>query len=178
MPLYFAYGSNMDVAAMQSRCARSRPLGRAVLPRHRLVIMREGYASVTRDGGRSVHGVLWDVALCDMRPLDAYESLSSGLYTKVSQPVLRDGAAAVRALIYIGRGRAAGKGGGKTGHLPLDGYMEAVLAAARSWSLPEAYLRELAALTPGGGRDAGEARFAQPTAAPKVRPRYATPLDR
>jgi len=170
MPLYFAYGSNMDVAAMQRRCVRSRPLGRAVLPRHRLVIMKEGYASVVRDGGRSVHGVLWDVALSDIRPLDAYESVSTGLYTKVSQPVLREGAAAVRALLYVGRGNGGGK--------PLDGYMEAVLAAAKSWAMPEAYLRDLAALTPGGGRNAGDAGFTEPTVAPKVRPRYATPFDR
>ncbi|HEY6732614.1 MAG TPA: gamma-glutamylcyclotransferase, partial [Roseiarcus sp.] len=27
MPLYFAYGSNMDVAAMARRCPRSKALG-------------------------------------------------------------------------------------------------------------------------------------------------------
>lgn len=173
MPLYFAYGSNMAVAAMQQRCPRSRPVGRAVLPRHRFVVMSEGYASVLRDGARSVHGVLWDVALGDIRTLDAYENIASGLYTKISQPVLRDEGAPVRALVYVGRG----KGGGR----PRDGYMEAVLAAARHWQLPEAYLRELTALAPGKGQSAGQGAapgFVQPSAAPKVRPRFATPLDR
>lgn len=169
MPLYFAYGSNMDVAAMQQRCPRSRPVGRAILPRHRFVIMAEGYASVLRDGTRSVHGVLWDVALGDVRALDAYESIGTGLYTKISQPVLRAEGASVRALVYVGRG----KGGGR----PLDGYMEAVMSAAKSWQLPENYLRELSALTPGTGQ-ATSPGFVQPTVAPKVRPRFATPHDR
>jgi hypothetical protein len=53
-----------------------------------------------------------------------------------------------------------------------------VLAAAKTWAMPESYLRDLAALTPGGGRNASEAGFAEPTVAPKVRPRYATPFDR
>ena len=31
MPLYFAYGSNMDVEGMTRRCPRAKPLGRARL---------------------------------------------------------------------------------------------------------------------------------------------------
>ena len=39
MPLYFAYGSNMDVAAMAQRCPRSKLLGVARLPRHKVFII-------------------------------------------------------------------------------------------------------------------------------------------
>ena len=46
MPLHFAYGSNMDVAAMRARCPASRPLGLARLARPRFVITPEGYAAV------------------------------------------------------------------------------------------------------------------------------------
>ena len=88
MPLYFAYGSNMDRAAMAGRCPASRPLGVARLPRHRFVISREGYASVARDPRRTVWGILWDLALSDVPALDRYESLASRLYVKVAQPVL------------------------------------------------------------------------------------------
>ena len=49
MPLYFAYGSNMDAAAMAARCPGSRQLGCARLARHRLVVMAEGYLSLLRD---------------------------------------------------------------------------------------------------------------------------------
>ncbi len=53
MPLYFAYGANMDVEDMARRCPRSRPLGVARLMRHRLAIMREGWLTATRDAARA-----------------------------------------------------------------------------------------------------------------------------
>ena len=62
MPLYFAYGANMDAAAMAQRCPVSRLIGGGHLPRHRFIVMREGYASVMRDPRRTVWGVLWELA--------------------------------------------------------------------------------------------------------------------
>ena len=73
MPLYFAYGGNMDVAAMAQRCPRSKPLGLARLARHRLTVMREGWLTVVRDARSDVHGVLWDLALSDVPALDRFE---------------------------------------------------------------------------------------------------------
>ena len=43
---YFAYGSNMDQAAMLQRCPASKPLGIGRLMRHRFIIFEEGYASI------------------------------------------------------------------------------------------------------------------------------------
>ena len=93
MPLYFAYGSNMDIAAMARRCPASRPLGIARLARHRFAILQAGYATV------------------------------------------------VRALVYIGAGRSGGQ--------PRPGYMEGVIAAARTAGLPAAYLAFLTTFTAG-----------------------------
>ena len=163
MPLYFAYGSNMDVEAMARRCPASKPLGVARLARHRFVIMREGYASVARDPRRSVWGVLWELALADGPALDRYESVASRLYTKVSQPVLTEGGPR-RALVYVGR---SGEGG-----LPRPGYLEAVLATAESAGLPNAYLQELAALLPN---PAGRSAAGAPESV-KVRPLWSSPL--
>ncbi|WP_406853886.1 gamma-glutamylcyclotransferase family protein [Alsobacter sp. KACC 23698] len=134
MPLYFAYGSNMDRAAMAQRCPGSRPVGLARLPRHRFLITVDGYASVARDPRRTVHGMLWDLALSDVPALDRYESLHTGLYAKISQPVVTQGGAR-RALVYVGRSARPGK--------PKPGYMEGVLAAARDAGLPAEYLYEL-----------------------------------
>lgn len=176
MPLYFAYGSNMDVDAMRARCPRSRPLGVARLARHRFFIMEGGYASVAPDPRRQVFGLLWDLALADVRALDAYEDVRSGLYRKIMQPVLRGQGASARALVYVG--------GSAQPAPPLPGYMESVLAAARALELPEAYLRELDAYLPGGSRAAAASRWTAPdgsaqAAEPaKVRPRFASPLDR
>lgn len=167
MPLHFAYGSNMDVEAMRLRCPGARPVCAARLMRHRFVIMPEGYASIVRDAGAVVHGVLWDLALADLRALDAYENVSRGLYSKIEQPVLKAAGGSARGLVYVGR-----NGGGGA---PLPGYMGAVLAAARHWALPEAYVRELARLTPAGEQRGERAPLTEP---PKVRPRFVSPLDR
>jgi gamma-glutamylcyclotransferase (GGCT)/AIG2-like uncharacterized protein YtfP len=144
MPLYFAYGSNMGRAAMHLRCPNSRALGRARLARHKLFIMSAGYASVKCDPRADVHGVLYELALSDVPGLDRYEDVGRGLYNKVVQPVLREAGAPVRALVYVGRSQVEGR--------PSAAYLDAIIAAAKDWSLPDAYLSYLASL----GGDAGE----------------------
>lgn len=134
MPLYFAYGSNMDAAAMALRCPASQLIGRGRLHRHRFIIMKEGYASVVRDPRATVWGVVWDLALADVPALDRYEGVASGLYVKASQPVATEGGVK-RALVYFGRSAAPG--------IPRPGYLEDVLAAARAAQLPSAYLQEV-----------------------------------
>ena len=139
MPLYFAYGSNMDRTAMLRRCPGSRPLGLAKFMRRRLVIMQEGYASIVRDPRASVHGVLFDLALSDVAALDRYEAVGRGLYAKMLQSVIRTPGGPVRALVYVGR---SGEGGE-----PLRGYLEGVMAAGRQAGLPENYLQQVAMLS-------------------------------
>jgi gamma-glutamylcyclotransferase (GGCT)/AIG2-like uncharacterized protein YtfP len=134
MPLYFAYGANMDAVAMAARCPRSTLIGQGRLNRHRFIIMREGYASVVRDPRATVHGILWDLALGDVPALDRYEGVASGLYVKAMQPVSVPGGSK-RALIYLG--------GTSTTGAPRPGYLEAVLAAASAAQLPAAYRAEL-----------------------------------
>lgn len=139
MPLYFAYGSNMDRAAMQTRCPKSRPLGRARLAGHRFVIIGPGYASVKRDPHKIVHGVLYDLAFGDVPALDRYEAIGRGLYRKITQPVLREAGGPVQAMLYVGTSAEEG--------LPKSDYIDDIIAAARSWALPEAYIASLQAYT-------------------------------
>ena len=157
MPLYFAYGANMDVEAMARRCPRSRPLGLARLMRHRLAIMREGWLTATRDPRGRVHGVLWDLALADMPALDRFEGLGDGLYAKVFQPVIAV-SGPKRALVYFGANAGPGRADAA--------YIQGVIVAARGWLLPEEAISTLEGFVGGGG------------AAPRVRPRFATPFDR
>jgi hypothetical protein len=156
MPLYFAYGSNMQRDAMALRCPASHPIGPARLMRHRFVLMREGYASIVRDPGRVVHGLLWQLALRDVAPLDRYEGVAEGLYTKVVQSVTGPQGLR-RALVYCGSNGGPG--------IARQGYMEAIVEAAQSLELPAAYLAELRTHVPGhrpaaavgGSRPSGEA---------------------
>lgn len=139
MPLHFAYGSNMDMAAMGRRCPRSRLLGRARLARWRFVVMASGFATVAPDARASVHGALWDVAVSDVPALDRYEQVGQGLYAKKMMPVLREPFGAAPALVYVG----ANPGGSSAG----PGYLAGIVAAARALDLPPAYVDYLSSLS-------------------------------
>ena len=127
MPLYFAYGSNMDAKAMGRRCPRSKALGLARLERHRLALMREGWLTAVRASSSAVHGVLWDLALSDIAALDRYEGLSQGFYVKLTQPVIAE-RGPKQAIIYFGANSGPG--------VLRPAYIAEILAAARSWRLP------------------------------------------
>lgn len=142
MPLYFAYGANLDVAAMAQRCPRSRLVGVGRLARHRFAIMKEGFATVVRDPQANVHGAIYDLALADIPALDRYEEVSSGLYQKVTQPILRQQGGPVRALVYVGRGGEARNAVAK------PGYMEAIIAHAQAHQLPREHIAYLASFAP------------------------------
>ena len=124
--------------------------------------MREGYASVLRDPRAVVHGLVWDLALADVPPLDRYEGVSGGLYVKAQVPILTERGAR-RALVYLGTDAGPG--------LPRPGYLEGILAAARELGLAERYLAEIAALGPLARGVAPPSR--QPV--PRVRPVRASP---
>ena len=108
MTLYFAYGANMERAAMRKRCPGATALGVAVLRGWRYLIAR-GYGAFARAPGRCVYGVLWRLTPRDLAALNMFESLDSGLYRRVMFTVEIGGKRA-RALIYVGRGAAAGRG--------------------------------------------------------------------
>jgi gamma-glutamylcyclotransferase (GGCT)/AIG2-like uncharacterized protein YtfP len=126
MPLYFAYGSNMDAGAMARRCPRSKALGLARLERHRLALMREGWLTAVRAPTSAVHGVLWDLALSDIPALDRYEGVAQGLYVKLTQAVIAE-RGPKQAIVYFGVNSGPG--------VPRAAYIAEVLAAARSWPL-------------------------------------------
>jgi gamma-glutamylcyclotransferase (GGCT)/AIG2-like uncharacterized protein YtfP len=139
MTLYFAYGANMERAAMKNRCPGAVALGPALL-RGRRYVIAEGYGSIAPAPGSCVYGVLWRLTPRDLAALNAFESLDSGLYRRALLTV-EAGARRARALVYIGRRR------GK--RLPMPGYQERLVAAAQDWQLPQAYIDELRRLAPG-----------------------------
>jgi hypothetical protein len=158
MPLYFAYGSNMDRNAMATRCPASKAVGTGRLMRHRFIVFSEGYASVARHPASATWGLLWDLALSDMPALDRYESLSTGLYTKVIQPIVTE-LGPRRAIVYVGREAEAG--------IPKPGYMEGVVEAAEALGLPSSYIAELNTWNPSTS--------GQVAVRPAVRPLWAAP---
>lgn len=147
MPLYFAYGSNMDLAAMRGRCPGAELIGPARLPGHRFALMgRSGYATVRSDRGSTIHGLLFQLAPADVGPLDRYEDVAHGLYRKATRPVIPTGTVGARqALVYFGADRT-------DGGEPPPGYMECIVAAARAACLPSSHLALLEELLPSAAR--------------------------
>ena len=139
MTLYFAYGANMERGAMRRRCPGAVALGPALLRGWRYVIV-DGYGSVAPASGSCVFGVLWRLTPRDLAALNAFESLDSGLYRRVTLSV-ELGQRRVRALVYIGRRRGSRR--------PRPGYQERLVAAAQEWRLPKRYVAELRRLAPG-----------------------------
>jgi hypothetical protein len=169
MTLHFAYGSNMSRRGMRARCPHARAIGTITLQGWRFIIGRDGFASLVRQPGSRVHGVLWRLSTRDVAAINAYESVQSGLYVRRRLPVrLELGHApscaghaclsarlSATALVYIARRRGIGA--------PHPGYVNLVVEAARDWRLPPAYIRSLARWAPSRwrgarARDTGELR--------------------
>jgi hypothetical protein len=144
MKRYFAYGSNLDVAAMATRCPGARLVGPAALQGWSFGLDASGYAtivpaSVERGAGAKVFGLLWTIKAADERALDGYESVATGLYRKEFLPVRHmSGGASLPALVYVANG--------PLGVRPRQPYLDEVIAAARAQGLPADYIATLARL--------------------------------
>jgi len=144
--LHFAYGSNMSRTHMQARCPGATASGVAMLCGWRFVINPEGYGSIAPQPGRVVHGVLWRLGTRDLAAINVYENVAGGLYVRRSLPVLTASGRRRPALVYIASRQGEGT--------PRPGYIDLVVAAARDWSMPEAYVRSLMRWSPSGWKGA------------------------
>ncbi len=132
--LYFAYGSNMDVAQMGDRCPEAELRGVAILPGFAFLINRRGVASIRPDSGRNVWGLLWSLSVADELALDRYEGVSDDYYSKAEVSVRLEGRTE-RALVYIATDDAPG--------LPRPTYLERIVEAAYANRFPESYVSEV-----------------------------------
>jgi hypothetical protein len=80
LALYWAYGSNLNVAAMSLRCPDAKPLYPLTLTNCALVF--RGVADVTHRKGSTCPGAVWSITKKCEKTLDRYEGVSSGFYAK------------------------------------------------------------------------------------------------
>ena len=92
--LYFAYGSNMNLAQMRRRCPGAHFCGRGVLHDYRLV--ERCFADIEEATGASVHGAVFEITSPDLRALDHNEG--SGYIRKFGTVDL--GTARIPMLVY------------------------------------------------------------------------------
>ena len=80
--LYFAYGSNLNVAQMLDRCPTAKAVTRHTMVDWKLIF--RGYADIVPAVGNVVEGGLYEVGPKDVAALDRYEGVSAGFYSQVA----------------------------------------------------------------------------------------------
>ena len=109
--LYVAYGSNLNLPQMASRCPTARVIGASELKDYKL-IFRGGYggavATVEPSTGNTVPVLIWEITKDDEKALDRYEGFPF-LYRKENVKVKLKGKN-VKAMAYImNEGRPLGQ---------------------------------------------------------------------
>ncbi|WP_283138563.1 gamma-glutamylcyclotransferase [Rhizohabitans arisaemae] len=140
MPVYAAYGSNMDPKQMAQRAPHSPMRGSGWLPGWRLTFAGEdvgwdgALATIVEDALEHVFVVLYDVPEWDESSLDQWEGAHLGIYHKVRLRVQTlDGE--VLAWMYV---VDAYEGG-----LPSARYLGILADAAERAGAPDDYVKDL-----------------------------------
>ncbi len=140
MPIYAAYGSNMDPAQMRARCPHSPVRGPAWLTGWRLTFGGEDLGwegplpTLAPDPLASTFVLLYDVTDADAEALDQWEGADLGLYTKLRVRVAAlEGDAVVWTYVLL-----AYEGG-----LPAARTLGTIADAAEAAGAPDDYVREI-----------------------------------
>jgi gamma-glutamylcyclotransferase (GGCT)/AIG2-like uncharacterized protein YtfP len=133
--LYFAYGSNLKLDGMASRCPDSEPVAVATLDGWTLTF--RGVADIEPRQGARTYGALWRISARDLEQLDAYEGYP-GLYRRELLPVQAT-ERELQAITYVMNDDYLG--------LPSSLYYQTIKRGYEQWGLPiEALERALAAV--------------------------------
>lgn len=139
MPLYFAYGSNMDIDRMRSRCRSARPVCVSTLAKYRFGYDKPGdkcsYASIRWTGRNSdvVYGVVYHLSDNDLLRLDFYEGVEVQQYYRRKVRVSVSGKRTY-VHVYIPCVYVSGR------YAPTEQYRKYLLDGAHYFSLPDEYV--------------------------------------
>ncbi|GGM65903.1 gamma-glutamylcyclotransferase [Longimycelium tulufanense] len=140
VPLYAAYGSNMDPAQMMERAPHSPMVGTGWLEGWRLTFAGEdvgwegALSTIVEDLTARVFVVLYDVSAQDEPELDRWEGAELGLHRKIRLRV-QTLEGSVLAWLYV---LDAYEGG-----LPSARYLGVVADAAEAAGAPDDYVNDL-----------------------------------
>jgi hypothetical protein len=154
MPIYFAYGSNMSTRRLQARVSAARPIGAAVLARHRMGFFKldgDGSGKCTIDhtaaAGDAVHGMLYEL------PPPAKEALDVAEGGYLSRSVLVNvGGRFLSAFTYVATELHL-----DPHPMPYTWYKDFVLAGADEHRLPAVYVDSIRAVPTATDPDARRA---------------------
>jgi gamma-glutamylcyclotransferase (GGCT)/AIG2-like uncharacterized protein YtfP len=140
---YFAYGSNLLVAQIESRTGR---IHRAIRSRLQGYCFRfnnrdengEIYANIVPDPAAEVWGVVY---LCDTEAIfkmDEFEGVADGCYRRIPVTVESDSGERIEATAYIAGEDFVGEPGKPSGE-----YLGRIISGARYHGIPEGYIEML-----------------------------------
>ena len=159
---YIAYGSNLNIPQMRTRCPGARIIGTSEIQGYRLLFKGSktgSYLTIEPQEGASVPVAAWEVSAENEAALDRYEGFPTFYYKKERElPIkgIRTGRVRRRKVfVYImHEDRPLG--------LPSEFYMETCRQGYRSFGFDEAFLEQAYADSreefPGGWK-AGDACF-------------------
>jgi gamma-glutamylcyclotransferase len=135
--LYFAYGSNLWLQQMQTRCPNSIKIGIAKLLDFEWIISPRGYANVRpSDDGHVAYGILYALDPSDEKRLDGYEGVPRSYWKVELEVVVEDahGEKTHPVLVYIDPRQGTGA--------PRKEYIKRMRAGLTDASLPESWVRD------------------------------------
>ena len=100
--LYFAYGSNLSFAQMDSRCPENTRMGIGILHGYRWIISSRGYANVVKSDPDYVMGRIYKINKRDEESLDKKEGFNSvpSCYDKETLSIITDGVSC-NCFVYV-----------------------------------------------------------------------------
>lgn len=126
--LYFAYGSNLNLAQLKRHATRAKPIGAARLDGYALVFRK--FLDIAPEKSGVVWGAVYEITPACERALDAYEDFPR-LYRKITVRV--DVAGELReAMVYVSNEKGLAP--------PSVAYFNLVARGYREWKLDPAPL--------------------------------------
>jgi len=146
VPLYFAYGSNLNPRQMGERCPGHRVVGRASLAGYGLKFRGYGrdwagaVGTIEPVPGSTVWGAVFELTPAHYATLDEYEGYdgpgaTTSLYDRIAITVDLEGVGPTPCLTYVMRPDPEG--------LPSLAYRNAIAAGLRHHGLPAEYVAAL-----------------------------------
>jgi hypothetical protein len=119
--MYFAYGSNMDMSQMKTRCPSAKFVGLSNIKNFEYFIDQRGVASLRPKFGSTAKGILWDISdREDWKSLDRYEGVHNDFYRR-QHIIDADLTGEQECAVYISTTAAPGT--------PRSGYQEKIVNA-------------------------------------------------
>ena len=143
MDNYFAYGSNLNIDQMISRCPSAKILCVAKLINHKIAFTRThrnwpgGVASVLEKTYRFVEGVIYQVTHEDLLKLDDIENVQGGEYFRVEKSLIVSKDKSIKSWVYIAHPMEGGP------FHPSKEYIETIIVGAKAHGLSDTFLKDL-----------------------------------